>query len=329
VKITDDFRKKLDVTMIVAAIQRATDERTTLRLLNSSQEMRARLTAGSNQHAFGVVLTKMDDLDANGYIKRSKEAEEHPYVRKHMARKEAAQERLRSIARGEKFVRKANKKLERQLKKLNERLETATNAMEARAINQDINKVNSQLQSRKYQLASVEKDAKPCQMSIDNAELHLRHWATVTRNAAVAGRMKEDFVRRQRHTTLDGDVHEPEHVSTLAVHATSSQAFWKLRNGNESMLAFPAEKYTGVPEVVQWIYQATAEQRETHLDVIIQRLVHCMDSIDSWSKTCKSDLRIGVNYKGLQDALGQESKHLLAVSTCITISRIVPQANYF
>ncbi|KAI6783470.1 uncharacterized protein J7T54_005499 [Emericellopsis cladophorae] len=314
VKVASDFHKKLEVTMIVAAIQRAADERTTLRLLNDSQEMRARLTAGTNQHAFGVVLTKMDDLDINSYVKRSRAAEHDHYVQKHMADMKAAQEKIASIIGSEKFIEKANKRLASQLKKLKRKLKTDAGTANGGATDKEIKGVKSTIESGEHQIGSLREDAKPFQGIVDNAMLHLRHWATVTRNTAVAERMQEGFVRRQRRTTVDGDLEEPEHVSTLAVHATSSQAFWRLRNGNDSNLSFPTERYTGVPQMIQWICKATAERREKHLDVTIQRLLQCMNSIDNWSKTCQSDLRINVDYKGLQEALKQEGKQLLADS---------------
>ncbi|KAG9251325.1 uncharacterized protein F5Z01DRAFT_292574 [Emericellopsis atlantica] len=310
VKVASDFHKKLEVTMIVAAIQRAADERTTLRLLNDSQEMRARLTAGTNQHAFGVVLTKMDDLDINSYVKSSRAAEHDPYVQKHMTDMKAAQEIIDSIIGSEKFIEKANKRLTSQLKKLKKKLKTDAVTAKGSDTEKEIKGVKSKLESGEHQMESLREDAKPFQGIVDNAMLHLRHWATVTRNAAVAERMQEDFLRRQRRTTVDGDLEDPEHLSTLAVHATSSQAFWRLRNGNDSNLSFPTERYTGVPQMIQWIYKATAERREKHLDVTIQRLLQCMNSIDNWSKTCQSDLRIIVDYNGLQDALKQESKKL-------------------
>ena len=76
-RVAEEYRSSLEVTMIVTAIHRAADEKSTQKLLTDSQEMRSRMAQGYNSRAFGVVLSKMDDLDWGGglhqALKRSSE----------------------------------------------------------------------------------------------------------------------------------------------------------------------------------------------------------------------------------------------------------------
>lgn len=305
-RIAEDYRRKLEVTMIVAAIHRAADEKTTQKLLSDSEEMRMRMAQGYNAQSFGVVLSKMDDLDWEGYIKRSKDAEGDPLVQAHSDIIALADSIMKQLSNESKEINKIIKKRRAALKRLAKKKETAETRVQRSSFQDEV----SQCQERTDELRRLIADKEKI---IKLSNLHLKHWAINKRNAIVQARLEDDHERRQRQIACEDDAEAD--ISKLNVRSTSSRAFWELQFGKKGTAGFPAAQYTGIPGVIQWIHLATSLARERHLDVVLNIYRSALDGMDQWCKTDNIDLDIEVDLQAIVKVLDAEYKRFRGVST--------------
>lgn len=70
VQVAKSFFPKLALTVVIAPIIRATDEKTAHELLDENHEMRLQLDGKYNSHGFGFVLSKIDDMNLKSYLKQ-------------------------------------------------------------------------------------------------------------------------------------------------------------------------------------------------------------------------------------------------------------------
>lgn len=307
-RVAEDYRSSLEVTMIVTAIHRAADEKSTQKLLTDSQEMRSRMAQGYNSRAFGVVLSKMDDLDWGGYIKRSKDAQNDPLVQEHSGIVIQAEKETKSLMNQKKEMNKMIKKARTGLKRFGDKKETADSRLKKVSMQTEINLGQERLEQLDQLIAAQQK-------TVRMSKLHLQHWATCKRNAVVQARLWEDHKRRQAQLPEeDGPAAEPVQLDVMA---SSAREFWNLRGGKRGLTAFPTEEYTGIPMVIQWISLATTPARERHLDMILQQNRHLLERMQQWCKTENISLDLKVDVASVTNALEGEYAGLGKVSASI------------
>lgn len=308
VRVAEEYRRKLEVTIIVAAIHRATDEKATQKLLNDSEEMRMRISQGYNRRSFGVVLSKMDDLDWEGYIKRSKEAAKHSVVQEHLGNRTKAQAETKSLKTEKKAIDKVVRKRQAELKKVEKKTQTTESKRQEGSIQDEIDQSINRSEELQDLIAAAEQ-------TIKLTDLQLQHWAINKRNESVQLRLQDDHERRQREFACEGNDDEAEpHITELDIMSTSTRAFWKLRTAKKGTTAFPTAEYTGIPGVIQWMHLAATPARERHLDVVLQTYRNALDGMEQWCKTENIDLNIQVNLDAVTSELDGEYKRFKTVS---------------
>lgn len=320
-KVAQDYLEKLEVTMIVAGIHRAVNEQIIQKLMNDYQEMRLRMDSGYNQHSYGVILSKMDEIDFAAYVKASKDAAGDALVEYHREILQDASNKSRDLSVKKKANKKIKKKLKSKIKKIQNILEKQGKKIK-RGTSMDLQEeligAKAELKDSEELSQKLNDEQTALEKACEVSNTHLQYWAVNKRNSVVEDRMQENFRRQQRQFTRsqkrESEDDEGQTENHLDVLSCSSKAYWQIQNDNKPMPAFPTERYTGVPRVVQWIHSATAERREEHLNCILQSYLGSIQGLDSWCKMAKVDVPIALSPKKVENAMKKESDKLLQVS---------------
>ncbi|KAL6865658.1 hypothetical protein ACO1O0_001753 [Amphichorda felina] len=315
-KIAQDYMENLEVTMIVAGIHRAVNEQLTQKLMNDHQEMRMQMNTGYNRHSYGVVLSKMDEIDFAAYVKANKDAARNAFVQHHQGVIHEASNMSRGIEVRKKAHEKINKRNKTKVNRIKKKLEKQkkkTKSGEAVNLEDELRTAETELEDGEKLIQNLSKDQAAQEQAIERSKTHLHHWAVNKRNSSVGDRMQEDFERRQRRLARSQQSYSQEDLQAggcLDVLSSSSKAYWQIKNDNRPMPAFPTERYTGVPRVIQWIYRATAERREERLNYTLQSYLGSIQALDNWCKTVNGDVVIDLSPAKIEGAMKNESESL-------------------
>ncbi|KAF7547947.1 hypothetical protein G7046_g8848 [Stylonectria norvegica] len=322
------FYRKLDVHLVVAPVHRAADDKATWSLMTDYQEVRMKLDGKFNKQNFGVVLSKVDDLQVASYIKQH-----GGDVELVVENQEAIEEATKSLhhLEGKKFIKSQELKaiipvvrdLEKDLakfssnkpgkkrldyRKMRERTKTCLSVFEDQNTLRD--SVAECLEIQRNAQATVESELRAIFQQIDNLNRtiddcheNLTYWAIKSRSDFVCARMRQDFKRRQSTVVSSKASKGDKNKDELMVIPTSTTAYWKIKDGVRCRDGFPTEVYTGVPYVRQWLHAATATRREEHLDSMLSAYYTAFCSIEMWCTAQKSNTVFSFNPDSVQMAL--------------------------
>lgn len=109
------------------------------------------------------------------------------------------------------------------------------------------------------------------------------HWCIQSRNSLVKAEIQHDFMRRQKRLLAVGMRQDDIYDGTVNIFPISSTAYWNVQQDSEKPVGFPAEEYTGLPALNDWLRSATVADRERHLDSLLNGLHGLFNLMKTWS----------------------------------------------
>ncbi|KAI1301107.1 hypothetical protein F5Y03DRAFT_408055 [Xylaria venustula] len=143
---------------------------------------------------------------------------------------------------------------------------------------------NNKVARRAAKIAKISKGITAAKHRLVELDSEIVFACILARNRYLEDRIKGDFQKRQaRLKKKDPDL-EKTYDGQVAICPTSSAAFWKCHCPVQRMAGFPAESYTGIPNLASWVRTATIQKREEHADDLLNRLQAQYNTVSLWSK---------------------------------------------
>ncbi|KAL4724222.1 hypothetical protein ACLX1H_008835 [Fusarium chlamydosporum] len=341
-KISND----LDVRMIVSPIIRATDEKQGQALMQSGfEEAQMRIRGKLDGNGFGVVVSKMDEINFDSYIDGCDELCDDKEIAEKQERlmelKDASIElksRYGTLKqkknRADRVKTKAQKKHAAAVKKAKLKPQETPSEHEKKIVvfQKEIDKAADTYEKADKELRECEEEGG----RVDQEMVYLKNWlhhrATHTRNKRVKERMRENFAARQREF---GDVGAAKKSRTeqdyvLPIHPISTKAFWELEEGGTPLDGFPNQRFTGIPAVEQWLHRATLSKREKHLDEVLDGYQSQLAMMRIYSQTNGQDGNFNFTRSEVENAVARthaifgEKLSATLKGACIEIENLDP-----
>ncbi|ROT42678.1 hypothetical protein SODALDRAFT_374965 [Sodiomyces alkalinus F11] len=313
--VAREFYESLAVTMIVAPIIRAADEKTAISLLGNYQELQLQMDGRFNKKGFAFVVSKTDDINVDGYLKRSQNVADSEVVQDYDVSKKLDEE-LRQLDAEVKARQKEFRKLNRHLKGVTKQV--AIMVTNADLCIGTIRRLENELKTLKYQKKDARKQAtvhrrlvsRAMKLRTTKSKQRERHRSrlifhcTTMRNSAVQKRIVKDFEHRQRKFkgSRSSDASGDRNDEGVEVIPVSTVAFWQLQK-NERMPGFPRDVYTGVPRTKSWLQEATLGRREEHLDSVLNSYATLLNWIQHWSQSQSVKTNMGFTKGDVEEIL--------------------------
>lgn len=125
-KVAKDFYSQLHVTLIVAAVHRASSEQAAHGLMTEYQAMQMKMEGRFNAKRLGVVLSKCDDLKIDSYI-RSKSLANDTFVQDWLARRSSAKSQIMELQKQEKRLQQYIESIGKKQAKIEKRMQRIAN----------------------------------------------------------------------------------------------------------------------------------------------------------------------------------------------------------
>ncbi|VUC37865.1 unnamed protein product [Clonostachys rosea] len=305
-EVARKYQDKLDVTMIVAPVYRAADERVAQELLSKFNSIQMQMDGRFTKERFSVILSKTDSIEVDTYLKSySKDkdvqrlqsayqiAQQGKKNRPCNRRQRKLQSRAKSLLRVFEKTCKKNvyiKKEEAESKPSMRKWEKEklwreksvkynTSVTEKALAKALLRKIKS------WEQHTVKKN-KLADLELVRLRHALSHWAISNRNRHVGQRIEQSFQREQKGSTRGSSlpVDDTRGVTVLGI---SSTAFWQLEDQKRAKIGFANESFTGIPRVRQWIHRAISSSRGKHLVLILNKYLVAFNKLQSWAKEQK------------------------------------------
>jgi hypothetical protein len=133
------------------------------------------------------------------------------------------------------------------------------------------------------------------------------------RNEHIEKAIKKDFARRQKALLRDGRKNPKQYDGSVDIIPVSATAYRDLLKGRKAA-GFPTKNHTGIPRLRQWLVDSTVEQREEHLDTMLNALRRLLNSGIQWLMKNSSDLALEFPRQAVEDAISKSHAQFLGVS---------------
>ncbi|KAK4187409.1 hypothetical protein QBC35DRAFT_452299 [Podospora australis] len=260
--VAQSFYDKLALTIVVTPSVRAAAERTGMTLMTKYQEIAMRMDGKLDSHGFCIVCSKTDDIDWINYLESTGEQSELDRIKNLHSQKEVATKTLDSK--------------EEELRILRSLVENHPEA--ALGIDARIEKLNESVNSLAKGLRGIDKAYADLEVNAVFKAIHARNELSKTRILEHLEKRHDEF--QENCPNLKADFTPPK------VSPASEKAFWKFSDQSllkDDVIGFPTVQYTGIPNLVRWIHDATAPRQERHALSILHRYKNLLRGIETWS----------------------------------------------
>ncbi|CAH0052033.1 unnamed protein product [Clonostachys rhizophaga] len=327
-EVAQKYSDKLDVTMIVAPVHRAADERIAQKLLNKFHSLQMEMDGRLNKEKFSVILSKTDQIEADDYtalygkdeevqrLKRAMQiARQEKRKRPNRRRQRKLQSRAKDLMRHFKKATQKNEKIRTEKKDLV--IDQKPKKTELRGKSMNFNSsVSNKLLARallrkiKAWKERAKKTNKQADLEIQRLDHQLSHWAIWNRNRHVGERIEQSFQRQKKRSNSRGPSVSRDETLGVTVLGISSTAYWQLQNQKGARLGFPRETFTGIPGVVQWMHKAISRSREKHLLLILNKYLVVFNKLQAWTKNPNKSDPV-MDKAEIEDRLNQSHQNFL------------------
>ncbi|KAM7204938.1 hypothetical protein V8F20_003400 [Naviculisporaceae sp. PSN 640] len=309
------YSEKLDQTIIVLPALRAVDEKAGVTLMSGYQELEMKLTGKFHRNSFCVVISKIDDMVNDEYIRTSLDARQDQTLQGYIAEEKKLRTELVNVRGSLQSCRTEIASLDRLLSeqraedtKLRANLSSSVYRDDdvdgdddeyedrdqfSRASNRKhlgrlrkahkttVRKRDQQLENQEAKEGQEVKIVNHLE-SLDRQKTHRCIWL---RNKYLEKRIVADFARRQKKLTANIP-RLPRYDGSVDVFPVSARAYQDIQNPGPThrgnFPSFPSKLYTGIPRLRQWIEENTCEERDTHLDSQLASLNRILMDINNW-----------------------------------------------
>ncbi|KAI1388070.1 uncharacterized protein F4822DRAFT_444534 [Hypoxylon trugodes] len=300
--IAEAYFPKLAATLIVTPARRAADDSTSVKLMSDHQELQMQMNGKFHKRSYCVVVSQIDQLERSSAL-RTREAKSNAELQ------ELLQEEKRLKLKKQDKENKS-KSASRELKKLQAawRATTSTGNKRRKGFS-GVSKNTDPEEDYKKLIKSQRAVSVKARAEVDAANEkvkdvggHIHYLCVKNRNEFFEGRIQHDFERRQANITTDDHKDlKDTYDGRVSICPISAKAFWQCSPGEEPLMGFPSQLYSGIPNLAHWTRHATIPEREIHADSLLHDLRHCFNIIQTWSKEEWSHNRLEVNKEWIQE----------------------------
>ncbi|KAK4220034.1 hypothetical protein QBC37DRAFT_382288 [Rhypophila decipiens] len=310
-KVAEKYSANLDLTLIVLPAPRAIDEKTGLTLMSEYQELTARMGGNLTGPSFCAVVSQIDNLDSDVYIRGSADARNDNVLGGVLKDMDSLKDECDSNAAQLKKEKEKKEKIDEDLKaaqtKLNdtrEELRELDNNLNSKKkkkkSSEDLELKRAELEGGRYQILkeirrlyrdvemldtlikALEDRQKQIPMELEMLEKKKQHRSVFIRNRYQSSKLKEGFRSRQQRISK-GHPQSQSNGGGLDVFPISARAYLALLKDHSRPLgSFTSEIHTGIPGLCQWIQDSTIAKRERHLDMLLASYKFLYHDIDQW-----------------------------------------------
>jgi hypothetical protein len=341
--VANKFAQKLQITAIVAPARRAIDEKTGVQLMSDYQTLRMQLDGKYNKKSFCVVVSQVDEIDCDVFIKGDAHARQNLDLQKDIKQIKALTQQstvngiqikidAAKLAKTNEKLAKAETKLAALTptgpgsRKLKQGMYRHLSSCACFILTVNVEKAFQDKASKaKGERKSIMADRTAQRKALDKltqkkalVEQQLatiqgrQKWACIwMRNQHIMAAIKHDFTRRQ--TALAREMgHRNEDDGSVDVIPVSATAFRDHLKDREPV-GFPTKRHSGIPQLRRWLADSTLERREEHLDALLNALRRLFLSIQQWSVTNCSGQAIPFSRDIIQDLLSRTHSQFMMV----------------
>ncbi|CAK7233694.1 hypothetical protein SCUCBS95973_008683 [Sporothrix curviconia] len=271
--VAREMFNRLDITMIVAPVIRATDDATCAEMLSQHETLHLRLNNRLARRSFCVISSKTDDINWENYLKHDVNITTDSALDRNCRVYYLLEERGQN-------VRDQISNIKHHMVQLqgDHEISEAIGNVDGKTVYQ-MKKIETET------LPGLKKQCDAFGAALDHYQGLLCFSATAWRNTKVRRIIQENF--RQRTETLirakgkkksqkeSTVVKEGETIDVLPV---SAGAYWDVRKhdmrsyGCKPKLGYPEARFSGIPAVRAWIRAATIPMRQRHATSLLKRL---------------------------------------------------------
>ncbi|KAK3953714.1 hypothetical protein QBC32DRAFT_234080 [Pseudoneurospora amorphoporcata] len=318
-KVSERYNRRIDTTMIVTPSSRAIDEKTAVQLMTDYQTLRMKLDGRLQKNRYCVVVSQMDHIDVDGFIKQSPAAKSKPHMQEDRQNIQALCSRLNILDRNIKeCARRLDQLIARRDKVFSDRqaLKAASQGSgKLKKSFDNLKKYQEKLQATYSKLVrarkavtledgtqkSLLKERQNAQLTLDTTQGRVKWTCMLIRHLHIQKRLTENLERQRRE--IEGAIKGSEsHGSFSNIFSLSAIAYRDLLKGRKSE-GFPTKSYTGIPQLRQWLSDSILQKREVHLDGLLNALRRLLHGIQRWSNT-KSE-RVTFSRESIEDVLSR------------------------
>ncbi|KAJ4400764.1 hypothetical protein N0V85_005676 [Neurospora sp. IMI 360204] len=330
-KVSERYNRKIDTTMIVTPSSRAIDEKTGVKLMSDYQTLRMKLDGRLQKNRFCVVVSQMDHIDIDGFIKQSPAAKNKDHMQHDRQNIQILSSRLHVLdQRIKESARKMDQLTARRDKANNERHALKGTGPGASKFKQDSKKYQEKLQAVQTKLTkarralssedgtqkSLLKERQNAQLTLDMAQGRVKWTCMLIRHLHIQKRLTENL-ERQRREIEGASKCSGSHEGFSNIFSVSATAYRDLFKERKSE-GFPTRSYTGIPQLRQWLSDSILEKREVHLDGLLNALRRLLHGIERWSNTKSAGVRVTFSRETIEDVLSRShDKYTQRLSTAL------------
>ncbi|KAF4979110.1 hypothetical protein FZEAL_4600 [Fusarium zealandicum] len=287
-RIAQGFRDQLDIRMVVSPIYRAADEKNSRDLMqNGFRQLQLRMSGQLGPNSFCAILSKMDEITVNSYINGTEGLQDDEETLEKLTRSKELTEMKANIEKGSKAGKSRFQNVQSAATGQGDRTRDINmNLQVSEAIELA---TGAALTDATKAIQAQDGQEKQVALEIDRLKNWLHHKASETRNSRVKERIHDNFLTLQDEIDVDGDGLNADEVSWLPAFPVSSRAFWELEMGDDPMVGFPTQRFTGIPAVERWLHESTLSSREKHLDLMLGRYRNLMGRMSTYSQAQNPD----------------------------------------
>lgn len=285
--VAREYFRKLSVTAIVTPIIRARNEQTGVQLMTQNQQLSMQMDGKYHKNSFCVLLSKMDDINANTYLKQhSVEAKSDLGLQGWLAQYHLLRTEFANLKRAKKEQTQSIKGIEDGIAKIQ-----AADDAETVAGKQKLGVLREQKTDAITQNYELDMLMNKNTEQSKRLDARILHWCIQQRNSLVKGEIQQDFAKRQKRLLISSKKQDL-YDGNVSIFPISASAFWKVKEDREKPNGFPTAQYTGVPAFTHWLRYATVPDREKHLDRVLNTLQGLFIMMNTWSCNEKTKLEL-------------------------------------
>ncbi|KAI0105282.1 hypothetical protein GGR51DRAFT_571944 [Nemania sp. FL0031] len=276
---------KLAALLIMVEVKRAASDSSNVSIMSKHHEMAMMMDGKFHRRRLCVCVTQIDLLDRPAAL-RKKDARDNNTLQSLLRREQATREKRQERESKKKEADKLLKSLEKTLKRKGEASGKAKAKGKVKKVKKSAQaEANAKLVERRKYCRKIDHQVLLLKEEINELASEIQFICIKARNVYLEPKLQKHFAERQaRLLNPNEDRLMEAYDGKASICPISAKAFWECRQGQDPMIGFPDETYSGIPNLATWIRTATIPEREEHADVLFNRLRTKYNVVRLWSR---------------------------------------------
>lgn len=335
-QVAERYNQQINTTMIVTPSVRAIDEKTGVQLMSKYETLRMKLDGKLHKNRSCIVASQMDLIDCDVFSKSSPQARSKADLKEDLEsikslsqrrlildqrikdsqkrlldyknRKEKAiidRNALRATGPGAKKIQQG-KKLTRPSPMLPMTLTRETDKRykdKMETSRRKLNNTTKLVRAEEAVLQGHQQERHDTEQSLRTCEGRARWTCMFMRHRRIEKRLTENLERQRKEIEGANKRVSPSEPPTN-IFSVSATAYRDLITGRRPS-GFPTKSYTGIPQLSQWLCDSVLENREAHLDGLLNALRRLAHGIQRWSNINSMGMNVSFSRELLETVLSR------------------------